>query len=198
MSSRRDLRRSLRAKRRAVPPPERIAAAQAAAGHLLRYLARRRPGRLAAFVAADGELDPGPAIAAARSLGHRIHLPVIDEGPRGGLRFLETAAGQELVANRFGIAEPQAGRECRPRALDLVLVPLVAHDAAGNRLGMGAGFYDRSFAFRRRFGRWRHPILLGVAWPFQLVAELTPKQHDVALDGVLTPDGLLWFKEQAG
>jgi 5-formyltetrahydrofolate cyclo-ligase len=63
---------------------------------------------------------------------------------------------------------------------------------------MGAGFYDRRFAFRRRFGRWRHPLLLGVAWPFQEVVELAPREHDVALDGVLTPDGLIWFKKRNG
>lgn len=193
MSSRRDLRRSLRALRRALPEAERIAGAQAAAGHLLRFLARRRPGRLAAYVAADGELDPGPAIAAARSLGHRIYLPVVDPGPRAGLRFVQTEPGQALVANRFGIAEPQTGAECAARSLDLVLVPLVAYDADGNRLGMGAGFYDRAFAFRRRSGRWRHPVLLGVAWPFQELAEIEPQRHDVALDGVLTADGLHWF-----
>lgn len=197
MSTRRDLRRTLRAQRRAVPVVERIAAAQEAAGHLLRFLARRRAGRLAAFVAADGELDPGPAIAAARSLGHRIYLPVVDDGPRGGLRFLETEPGQVLVPNRFGIAEPQAGAACAARSLDLVLVPLVAYDADGNRLGMGAGFYDRAFAFRRRYGRWRRPVLLGVAWPFQEAAELEPEAHDVSLDGVLTPDGLSWFKERS-
>ena len=68
-----------------------------------------------------------------------------------------------------------------PRWLDLVLVPLVGFDARGHRLGMGAGLYDRHFAFLRHRRAWRRPRLLGLAFEAQKVARLAEAAHDVPL-----------------
>ena len=74
-----------------------------------------------------------------------------------------------------------------------MLVPLVAFDGAGNRLGMGGGFYDRTFAYRARRRRWRKPWLIGVAYEFQRLKSLPQRPWDVLLDGVLTERGLERF-----
>jgi 5-formyltetrahydrofolate cyclo-ligase len=70
-------------------------------------------------------------------------------------------------------------------------LPLVGFDAHGMRLGMGAGFYDRAFAYRRWRRAWRGPRLIGVAYAFQQVPRILAAQHDVHLDAVVTDKGVL-------
>ena len=72
------------------------------------------------------------------------------------------------------------------RDLDIVFTPLVAFDTAGNRVGMGAGFYDRSFAFRKHRRNWRRPLLIGVAYDFQRVPHIPARTWDVPVDLVVT------------
>jgi len=93
------------------------------------------------------------------------------------------APGAPLARNKFGILEPISGRYCHLTDIDLVLVPLVAFDHAGNRLGMGGGYYDRTFA--SQLGK-KSPVLCGVAHRFQQVADLTPQKWDFPLDFVAT------------
>src|SRR5205814_709954 len=90
--------------------------------------------------------------------------------------------------NRLGIAEPKVSARDLVRAedVDLVLLPVVAFDARGNRLGRGAGFYDRSLAFRRHRRHLQRPHLLGLAHDFQRVAAVPVDAWDVPLDGVIT------------
>jgi 5-formyltetrahydrofolate cyclo-ligase len=106
-----------------------------------------------------------------------------------------------LLPNHFSIPEPVSrGRGMvKLSRLDLVLTPLVGFDAQGNRLGMGGGFYDRSFAFLRRRQSWRKPRLLGLAFDLQEVNAQTGDQTegglarqawDVPLDGVVTESGV--------
>ena len=101
--------------------------------------------------------------------------------------------GQELVANRFGIPEPEhnPANEVDPRALDLVLVPLLAFDRRGHRLGSGGGWYYRSFAFLKTQTRPASTLLVGVGYADQEVPALTAEAHDVALDYVVTERELI-------
>ena len=71
-----------------------------------------------------------------------------------------------------------------------IVLPLVGFDAAGNRLGMGAGFYDRHFAFLRHRRTWHRPLLVGVAFDVQRIERLTEGLHDVQLFGVVTERGV--------
>ena len=123
--------------------------------------------------------------------GKRCYLPVMRRDGPDSLLFVRFRLHDRLRRGRFGVLQPVAHlyRRLSPRALDLVLVPLVAFDAQGNRMGMGKGFYDRTFAFKR--GREaRRPWLLGVAHECQKVEALLPAPWDVRLQGVATPEGL--------
>jgi 5-formyltetrahydrofolate cyclo-ligase len=99
-----------------------------------------------------------------------------------------------LVKNRYGIDEPAYAPATVMRAamLDIVLLPLVGFDLEGNRLGMGKGYYDRTFAASRT--RWRCPKLLGIAHGLQEVAQLPRAAWDVPLDGIVTERGLVWWR----
>ncbi len=183
------LRLQMRERRRALPAAERERAALAACHHLL-SLGLPRPGsRIAAYLPVAGELDPGPILDWARRRGCRIHVPVITPGQRSRMRFASLRG--PLRANRFGIPEPDASACVDGRWLDLVLLPCVAFDEHGARLGMGAGFYDRHFAFLRHRQAWRRPRLIGLGYAFQRVAPLAPRSWDVPLWGVVTDAGFI-------
>jgi len=188
----------MRRRRRRLTPAERRAAAHAMARALAGTPLLRHARRLALYHPVDGEADTGPIAALARRLGKRLYLPVVDAVRRGRLGFAPYRERAPSRANRWGIPEPAARAGLRsPRALDLVIVPLVAFDRAGNRLGMGAGYYDRSFAFLRR-RRWRRPRLVGLAYAFQEVPRLEARPWDVPLDAVLTERGLRLFPAAGG
>jgi 5-formyltetrahydrofolate cyclo-ligase len=99
---------------------------------------------------------------------------------------------QKLIKNRYGILEPPINNQrLTPTwSLDLVLMPLVAFDAKGNRLGMGAGFYDRTFDVHNHPYRPK-PKLLGLAYDFQETSGLKPEPWDVPLDYIVTPSRII-------
>lgn len=167
--------------------------------HLTRHRLFQSARHIAAYLPNDAELDPTDIMLKAWEMGKTVYLPVLSRHHHNHLHFLPYAPGDELLPNRFGIPEPvsRGRRMVRLQRLDLVLTPLVGFDAQGNRLGMGGGFYDRSFAFLRRRQYWRKPRLLGMAFDRQEVAPpsgLTRQPWDVPLDGVVTESGLSLFK----
>jgi 5-formyltetrahydrofolate cyclo-ligase len=194
--SQRELRRVIRARRRAVPQAARHAAGSAIARHVARARLLRAGARIAVFASLAEEVDTAPLIALARSRGCQIFLPRIVARRRPRIVFL--AAQGAFARNRNGIREPQGTRAYPARFLDLVFTPLVAFDARGARLGMGAGFYDRAFAYRRLRRSWHAPQLVGVAFALQQVERLTEQPHDVRIDAIVTERGLLRFSGGAG
>jgi 5-formyltetrahydrofolate cyclo-ligase len=171
------LRRCLRAARRAVAAAERPRAA-AAIDRALASLGLPRPGsRISAFHPFDGEIDPSVVLARAHALGCSIYYPDITSLRARRMRFVSSD-------------EDAATEMINPRWLDLVLVPLVGFDASGTRLGMGAGFYDRHFAFLRHRRTWQRPRLLGLAFDVQRVERLADAAHDVPLWGIVTELGI--------
>jgi 5-formyltetrahydrofolate cyclo-ligase len=179
------LRAQLRAQRRAVTPAERARAAQLVARNIDRKLGVRAGDRVALYCALGDELDSAPLFTLARRRGWRIYLPRIERA-RLGRKMHFVAAGGHERKNRLGITEPQTSRTFGARWLDLVLVPVVGFDVQGMRLGMGAGFYDRAFAYRRWRRTWRGPRLVGVAYAFQQLPQIVAAAHDVRLDAVVT------------
>lgn len=158
---------------------------------LLHLLEDRDCLDLAAFVSFRGEPNLMPALEALAEAGRRIWLPVVN-GKQ--MRFLRWRPGCRMRENRFGIPEPVEARECSAERLEMVLAPLVAFSNNGTRLGMGAGFYDRTFAFARTDPS-RGPWIVGVAYTVQQVDSLPADPWDVPLGAVITERGLQVFKE---
>ena len=189
------LRREIRQQRRALSAGQRHAHAELLAHHFSGHEWFRRAQRIAAFLPNDGEQDPTPLIEMAWERGKQVFLPVLNRLYGNRLWFFPYTPETPLVANRFGILEPPMKPFTPTPAwtLDLVLTPLVAFDQKGNRLGMGGGYYDRSFAFLRDSQR-NKPRLLGVAHDLQRTNQTLPRQAwDVPLRGVLTESGLSTF-----
>ena len=177
------LRRALRERRRALPAPERIAAADALAARLLALPFAPQSGHAAGYWAMDGEIALHAwQLRLPRTV--RYCLPVLHED--GHLRFAPWKPGEPLRANRHGIPEPDVAEASLLRAdqLDFAVVPLVAFDVRGHRLGMGGGWYARSFAFRRTHAA--PPYLAGAAFSLQRVEAIAAEHWDVPLDAVCT------------
>jgi 5-formyltetrahydrofolate cyclo-ligase len=156
-----------------------------------RQLLRLRGRRLAGYVAFDGEADPARLLLDAILAGRRVHLPVLERRPRIRLSFAPLRTRTRLGRNRYGIPEPvvPVRHRRRAQALDYLLVPLVGWDASGNRLGMGAGYYDRTVSMLRHRRRWLRPKLVGVAFELQRVDALPTAAWDVPLWGIVTECG---------
>ncbi len=184
--SRTEVRHHLRALRAALTPGDRLAAADAVARHLGEQPALRQPGYVAGYWAVNGEL-PLHAAQLRLAPGQIWCLPLVQDD--GRLRFAPWRAGDPMQPNRYGIPEPLLAPESTlaPEAMQLVLLPLLGFDWRGGRLGMGGGYYDRSFAFRR--GQPAPPALVGVGFACQELPALAPEAWDVALDAVLTERG---------
>lgn len=185
------LRRQLRRLRRALSQQEQREHAAAVAKQVQRSGLLRAADRIAIYRPVDGELDPWPLVERVQHL-HQWYLPVVRRHPQGRLWFVQQDAQARLRPNRFGILEPTArGRKILPpQALNLVLVPLVGFDPSCHRLGMGAGFYDRSLGFLRTRTQWMRPKLLGLAHECQKVDALTPQPWDLPLDAVVTESSI--------
>lgn len=184
MTTNDDLRHRNRELRAGLDADALARAAAALCVRLVELPAYREAQRIAAYFAVNGEIDLAPLIEDALDAGKQVYLPNLD---RETLRFSPYFREQKMRINRYRLPEPDVGDEemLEPRELDLVFAPLVAFDAARNRIGMGGGFYDRSFAFRREPGCDR-PLLIGVAHELQRVESLVPQPWDVRLDMVIT------------
>lgn len=177
-------RNALRALRRAVPAPVRIAAAEAVAQRLLDLEQAPRAGHVAGYWAMDGEL-PLHAWQVQLPAACVYCLPVLDAASKR-LRFAPWRAGEPLATNRFGIPEPDLdpGLLLDARDMALIALPLTGFDARGHRLGMGGGWYDRSLAFRA--GTPAPPLLVGIGFDLQEVAAIAPRSWDIRCDAIVT------------
>jgi 5-formyltetrahydrofolate cyclo-ligase len=189
------LRQQLRTQRREQDEVEQSHLSQRAVQQLVNHRVFRSAQHITCYLPNNGELDVTSLIDQAWAMGKTVYLPVLSSIRHNHLHFLPYWPDDELVCNRFGIPEPvvRSRRMVDLKSLDLVLLPLVGFDSRGNRLGMGGGFYDRSFAFLRRRQRWFKPTLLGVAYDFQEVEGLTSNTWDVPLNGVATETGVRLF-----
>jgi len=195
MSSRSNQRKQLRSQRCALDPAERLQRSRLLCQHLAQHRLFRNSRRIAAYLPSDGEVDPHPLIERAWATGKQVYLPVLRTFGDNRLWFARYAPGTPLVVNRYGIAEPEIdhNRRIEAFALDLVLAPLVGFDARGNRLGMGGGFYDRSFAHLLRRRHWLKPRLVGLAFDFQQLARLPAQRWDVPLTAVASEHRITEF-----
>ncbi|GAK68852.1 putative 5-formyltetrahydrofolate cyclo-ligase [Agrobacterium rubi TR3 = NBRC 13261] len=140
------------------------------------------------FLPIRSEADLRPLMQALRAHGARLCLPVILD--RETIVFREFATGVELVKTGFGTTGPDENAAVLDP--DILLVPLSAFDAAGHRIGYGAGHYDRAIA--KLHAKGLDTTLIGIAFDCQEVPSVPAQPHDVALDAVLTESGMRYFK----
>lgn len=189
------IRATMRAKRQALGAKARIQAGLSLHHHLLPWLQRfaeqqtnARTMQVAGYWAVQGEMPLAPS-AGYISNHHHYLLPCLASGNR--LSFARLTDPEQMEPNRFGIPEPIARLETHipTRQLDVVLTPLLAFNKKGARLGMGGGFYDRTFAFRKNTSTPSKPWLIGVAYDFQACDEFVTEAWDVPLDLIITDQG---------
>jgi 5-formyltetrahydrofolate cyclo-ligase len=182
------LRKRLRAIRRDIPAETRRHAGPALVRIALahRLLARKR--RLGIYVPAKGEIDCLPLLDRALRMGAACFLPVVPGARQRRLWFSRLGPDAHWSLNRYDIPEYGQRQFQRRRAmtLDILFLPLLGFDEAGNRMGMGGGYYDASLAFLANRKRWRKPRLIGLAFEAQKVAHLPADPWDIPLDGVIT------------
>jgi len=185
--SKSELRQRIRQARARLAADEREALDSAINRHLVDYVMRAGHSVVAAFVAFDGEPDLGPAMSELEGNGVRLAVPVIREASgRADICFRQWSPGSEMQPNRYGIPEPVGTLDLRLDEIDLALVPLVAWDSRGGRLGMGASYYDRLF---QPLATEQRPFRLGTAYQLQQVEQVPLEPWDIGLHGVLTENG---------
>ncbi len=187
------LRQQKREQRRTLSPAQQRRHAEQLTTHLQSQPAFIEADRIAAYLANDGEINPAEIIEQGWNLSKKIYLPVLST-PGNRLLFAPFDANSSMRRNQFGIDEPNCPHEHRLKAeqMDLILLPLVAFDTRGNRLGMGGGFYDRSLASIRQHER--RTQLFGLAHEIQKTEQLEAQEWDVPLDAVVTEANFYTFR----
>lgn len=155
------------------------------------------PLNIALFLAQDGELKTQSAIEYLwHCTEHHVFLPTLETKPDLHMAFVEYQETSLMMNNQFGIPEPQTSfdKHLTGQQMDIVLMPLVGFDSYGNRMGMGGGYYDRSFAFKLLLQDPASPtLLIGWAHSCQQASQLPNEPWDVPLDGIITERGFTLF-----
>ena len=188
------IRKDIRQKRQSLSSRDCVFAGHGVYDNLKNYSPFYRADKVACYLANDGEISLKPVIAALWQRKKTACLPILFGSFNARqMHFASYLPDTEMQDNQYGIAEPAIAirRQIKPMELDIVLMPLVAFDLKGNRLGMGGGYYDRSFSFLQRRKSAKRPKLIGVAYDFQEVDSLPSDSWDVPLDAVVTESRLI-------
>lgn len=178
----------MRSRRRAFPPDLQRLAAKNLRNQLVRLSLFRNSRRIAFYHPNDGEIDPLPTLWSAWKFSKTCYLPILYRARTRRVLFGEFGPCTRMRQNRLRIWEPlvRVRDWVDPMQLDLILVPLVAFDEFGNRIGMGGGYYDQSLGYLNNRKHWRRPRIVGVAHEFQRVDRIKTDKWDVQLDAIVT------------
>ena len=190
LSEKQTLRGIARTRRRDLAAAAGVEAAAAIRDQFARALMPAAGTYVAGYWPMADEADVRPLLDHLQSAGCRCLLPVM-QGKESPLLFRAWAAGDRLTRNRFGIFEP--GPAADAATPDLLLVPLLAFDDAGRRLGQGGGYYDRTLAERRAHAAG--PPAVGIAFAGQQVDRVPHDGFDQRLDWVVTETGAIPFQD---
>jgi 5-formyltetrahydrofolate cyclo-ligase len=186
LDRKRDLRAQMKAARAKLSAAQMAQAADALAGQGLAFLPSLAPSTVVSgFASMPEELRAWPLLRRLHRDGHPLCLPVI-QGKGKPLIFRAWAPGDAMNQAVWGISEPKADKaELEP---DVLLVPLLAFDAAGRRLGYGGGYYDRTL---RGLRARKTIVAVGLAYDEQRIDAVPHLDYDERLDWILTPSGLI-------
>ncbi|WP_180901193.1 5-formyltetrahydrofolate cyclo-ligase [Martelella soudanensis] len=189
MLSKPELRRQILAKRDALSPEERHTKSLAIAAHGASALAPLAPRRwFAAYHPIRSEADVSLLAKLLEQAGARLALPAVID--RETIAFRAYLSDVPLVSCGFGTMAP--GEDADIVIPDILLMPLSVFDSKGNRIGYGAGHYDRAIA--RMAAAGRRPLLVAVAFALQEAPAVPAEPHDIPLDAVITEAGFRWFE----
>jgi len=183
----RRLRHDLRNKRKKLSAAEQMGHACQVLDHLQNSQHFSACHHVALYIENDGELATQRIAQALWGAGKFCYLPLLPHEPDTCMMFSPWMPSSIMMANRFGILEPQcdAAKHIKGEALDCVYFPLVGFDEWGARIGMGGGFYDRTFTNKNQLSKV--PLLIGLAHDIQKVAQRIPQEKwDIKLDGIVT------------
>lgn len=175
--------------RRHITVDDRRLAAELVVNNFIQYSAFKKSKHIACYLAYQDEFETELLIRSIWQENKICYLPILMEDKT--LEFARYNEGDPLSANQFSILEPQSqAKKISPEELDLVIVPLIAFDNRGIRLGTGGGYYDRTFSFL--YGRAiKKPLLIGLGFSAQQCESNLPSDHwDIPLDAVLTEKGI--------
>lgn len=179
------LRKRVASLRRALNSEARAARSVSACRHVTQERAFVDARVVLGYAALRFELDPEAALDRAWALGKTVALPRVDP-ESGALSLHVVSKGDALSESAWGVREPLATSPCiAPEAVDLVLVPGLAFDARGYRLGFGKGFYDRLLPGLTR------AVRIGLAFELSLLPEIPAEPHDVPMHFVITEKRIL-------
>ena len=179
--AKRDARARARNARDGIAQEERRAAAHEIAAVLLELPELASVKVVLAYAALPNELDPAPAVWRLRKRGARIAYPRIEAPGVLGMHYVDHET--ELVPGPFGLAQPsEHAPHVAHRLIDAVILPAVAFDEQGTRLGYGGGYYDRLLPMMRP-----DCVRVGVVFDEQVLAHIPTEEHDACVDVVVTP-----------
>ena len=179
-----NLRIGARNARRAMTVSERARASRRITDQFLNSRYFLSSATIACYVSTWDEVDTSAIIERAWCAKKRVFLPVA--AAHGRMFFRETLPATDLARSDFGLWGPVTGTLIDAKALDIVVTPLVAFDAERNRIGMGGGYFDRTFAFLANRSNWLRPKLIGVAFECQRVQKITRNPWDIPVFRVFT------------
>lgn len=181
-----EIRAQMRRQRAVVDEAARRAASQAITGALLARAEFRRAQEVACFLSLSREIATDELLAACRAQDKRVCVPTWN-AIAGTYVLARLSPSQEVAAGPHGVMEPAAGLAVDPQSVDLAVVPGLAFDARGGRLGYGKGYYDRILASCRVTC-----CKIGVAYAWQVIAgDLPLSNHDVRMDLLVTDAGVI-------
>ncbi len=189
------LRQVIRTRRGRLTGTERSTYSVQITTHLQHSELLKTANRIGSFLTFDGEVDTQAIHHHIWTQGKQLYLPCLHAAPEALLSFKTYTQETALYPNRYHILEPNDDAQSVPAdELDIVLVPLVAFDDHGHRIGMGKGYYDRTFAFLLE-NTAHHVKLVGLAYQLQRTTEIIPENWDVPLHAVVTEQGVMQFKK---
>ena len=186
--SRTEIRKKVREARRNLTPSFQNQAEENLTINFSQQVNLPKKAKIGLYLSNDGELRTNKLIQTLRVKKHQVYLPIIHPFNGASLLFQQYEENSPMVANRYAILEPKlnCSQICPLPELDILLMPLVAFDEQGNRLGMGGGYYDRTLA--KHYAEQREkPKLIGLAHDCQKVESLPIEAWDVPLEQILTP-----------
>ena len=160
----------------------RLALSARIEAHLLQLLTPLAPRTLAYCASVRGEFDAQALVSLLIERGWRAAMPIV-EAPDAPMSFRHWAPGVAMNVDRYGIPIPAEGEAVTP---DIVMLPLVAFDRQGFRLGYGGGYFDRTLA-----ALVPRPLSIGVGFELARVEDIRPQQHDIRLDAIVTEAGIV-------